>query len=450
MNTLVNLWNRFVEPRFSARGSLLLGFQVVDERITRKPIYLTDLARSQHIVILGKTGTGKTSLMKSMLEQDIARGRGFLCIDLHGELTPFVLGKIAEREQKKQVDLSSRTLVISGDDENRSVGLNILEAAGRTLPVLISEIVSVVRQRWNLDHLGARTEELLRNALWVLAESGLALTDLASLLTDSNFRTSLLWKCHNPEVTEYFNERYDRLSDAMQGVFREAILNKVSAFTLDPAVRHIVGQRKSTFHLLEALDQGFWVVLSVSKSRLGENASTLAALILTCFKNTIFIRKSRILFSIYADELQALVSSSETFEILLAEARKFGVSLVTANQYMSQHSAQTRSGLLSAGTILSFRSSSEDAVRIASAIGGGERTMQRLKQLPDRHALSQTGASQTLELIAPVVSSSRVSFASLLARSNGKWARLRTEVDEQISSRRISKDGRRELLEKWK
>jgi hypothetical protein len=174
----------------------------------------------------------------------------------------------------------------------------------------------------------------------------MTLLELAPFLTDLGFRTPHIERTQNAEVKAYFRSRYEQLSDAMQTVVREAILNKASAFTTDPAIRHIVGQQ-TAFELSDALERGQWVILQMDKSRLGEDAEVLASLILARFKNAIFARKARTLFTLYADEVQNLVSSSDTFEHLLSEARKFGVSVVTANQHLGQYPAQVRATLLS-------------------------------------------------------------------------------------------------------
>ncbi len=450
MSVLSNIWNKLVEREHRPRSGLLLGWRVEDGSPSRRPFWIPSARRAEHISILGKTGTGKTSLLKCMLEQDIKSGNGFLCIDLHGDLTPFVLSRIADREQREHTDFSPQTLIVDPADPNRSVGMNILEAGERALTVLISEIVAIFCQRWGLEHFGARTEELLRNTLWVLAESGHALTELAPLLTDFAFRAAAVQRTRNNEVKAYFRNRFDQLSDAMQTVVREAILNKATAFTVDPAMRQMLGQRHSTFDFLNALDRGLWVVLSLPKGRLGNNAETLAALLLTKFKNAIFARRSRTLFSIYADELQNLVTSGQTFETLLAEARKFSVSVVTANQHLQQYPAQIRSALFSAGTMIAFRCSAEDAPRIAAGLNAGKDAEQRLKELPNRQFLARTGEHGYVELASPVAQPNSL-FSSLLLRSQGHWTRSREDIEAEIGRASAENaQSRKEELASWK
>ncbi len=435
-------------PR-NPRDSLLLGWRVVDGQLTKRQFRLSEVARTQHIVIIGKTGTGKTSLVKGMLSQDIRQRHGFLCIDLHGDLTPFVLDQVVQEEQRSSSDLSRRLIIVNPADPTYSVGLNVLQTDQRSLPVLISEVVAMFRQRWGLDHFGARTEELLRNCLWVLAEAGLTLADLRRFLVDLAFRAEFVRNARNDDVKIYFRQRYEQLSDAMQAVMREPILNKLTAFTVDPAIRDIVRQRRSSFDFVEAMDQGLWILLCLHKGRLGSNSEMLAALVLTKNKNAIFSRKNRTLFTIYADELQSLVSSVETFETLLSEARKFGCSIVTANQHLSQYPPSVRAALFSAGTNIFFRSSPEDAPRIAVALDGGRNTERLIKELPDRHFMVRTSDHKVAEVVSQTVIASPATSQDLVARSNRIWARLRSDIEAEVAESGPSGQSRKDPLEQW-
>jgi energy-coupling factor transporter ATP-binding protein EcfA2 len=446
MDFPISIWNRLVNRAPPGSSDLQLGHRVVEGEITAQKYTLPQLRRTEHIVVIGKTGTGKTSLIKSMLSSDIRQGHGFLVVDLHGDLTPFILERIAEQEQREQRDLSSRTIVLDPANPDASVGMNIL-GKSKTLGPLVSEVVAIFRRRWQLDHFGARTEELLRNTLWVLAESGLTLTEIAPFLTDLGFRAPLIEHSSNPEVKAYFRERYEQMSGAMQTVVREAILNKASAFTIDPAIRHIVGQQEA-LDLADVLDKGAWVILRLNKSELGENSETLAALILARFQNAVFVRRKRNVFTIYADEVQNLVGSGDTFEHLLSEARKFSVSVVTANQHLGQYSAQLRATLLSAGTTIFFRSSPEDSPFIARALDGGPALERRLKELPNRRFLIRSQGDHWSEVAASEIPRNTISTLGLVARSVARWARSRTAIEESIAARRGNAP-RKDKLEEW-
>jgi len=129
---IANWWNRLVPraPR-PARGGLELGRAVVDGQL-RQPVFLPHNKRAEHISLLGKTGQGKSSLIRKLASQDIAAGRGFLLFDLHGDLTPYTLSFIAGEEQRLNEDLSDKLILIDPADPEYSVGLNVLEAQQRT------------------------------------------------------------------------------------------------------------------------------------------------------------------------------------------------------------------------------------------------------------------------------------------------------------------------------
>ena len=306
---IVGLWNRLQGRGRGARrdnDGLDLGFRVTDGRATQRHETLGNTRRAMHVAILGKTGTGKSSLLRHLIQQDIAADRGFLVLDIHGELTPFILRTINARERAEHRHLSDQLIVVSPGDREMSVGLNPLEGADDF--VRVAEFSQILRERWALDHFGARTDELLRNSLFVLAANGLTLIELSLLLTHTGFRAACMKKVSNAEVRQYFELRFDPLSDAMRAVMREPILNKTSAFTADPHFRHIVGQTQSSFSLRGAMDAGAWVVVNLEKGRLGENALTLGSLILTMLKNALFSRAKRSLFTVYCDEMQNFVA----------------------------------------------------------------------------------------------------------------------------------------------
>jgi energy-coupling factor transporter ATP-binding protein EcfA2 len=432
-----SFWNRIRDRRSIARqevSGLSLGHQVTDETSTRRTATLSPVRRTMHVAILGKTGSGKSSLLRSMGQQDIAAGRGFFWFDLHGDATPFLLRSIAAEERKLQRHLSDRVVLISPSDREVSVGFNPLEQETPDF-VRIAEFAAILKQRWNLDHFGARTDELLRNALYVLAANQMTLLELGPFLTHAGFRTASLKNVQNAEVRQYFELRYGQASEPMRAVMREPILNKTSTFTADPNFRHIIGQRNSTFSMREAMDRGYWVIADLDKGKLGEQALTLASLLFTVVKSALFTRERRSLFTIYADEIQNLVSFESGIETVLSEARKFGVSVVSANQFLDQYPASMRAAILSVGTHVFFQLSATDAGNISQALDGGKSLTERLKNLPQRHFVMKSGAERWMEVAANNVEDPKGSYADLLKRVHAQGARPRAEVEQEIKDR---------------
>jgi hypothetical protein len=432
-------WNRLVtlRRRNPETGPRLdLGFQVVDGEVQRSRAYWPDSKRCEHAAILGKTGQGKSFFLRHLAAQDVRARRGFVFFDLHGDTMPFLLNLIAAEERRTRTDLSEKLIVIEPADPEFSIGLNVLEAqADQQNYVQLAEFAQILKARWHLDSLGARTEELLRNALHVLADNGLTLLELASLLTSATFRATCLNRVQSAEVADYFRDRFDTRSEAMQSVYRDAILNKVSGFTTDPRFKHILGQTRSTFSLLDAMDRGRWVILNLDKGRLGEQASTLGSLLLAKLKNALFARQRRQLFTLYCDEIQNLVAYDAGLDTLLSEARKFGISLVSANQFLEQYPPQMRAAIMAVGTHIFFQLSSTDADKIASALDGGKRLAEILKNLPKRRMIVKSGSHRSQEVLVPNVVEADGDSADLYNRCRARWARRRIDIESEIRAR---------------
>jgi len=445
-------WNRIAarRRRLAVATGLLLGSKVVDEAITASKVSIPHARRATHIALLGRTGTGKSSLIRWFCEQDIRAGRGFFVFDIHGELTPALLSLIAAEERRTNTDLSAKVIVIDPADAAYSVGLNPLEGRpGQDFFVRVSQLAELLKQRWGLHGFGARTDELLRNSLVALAENDLTLLELALLLTDALFRTSCLKNVANAEVREYFEARYGAASDPMQAVMREPILNKTSAFTADPHFRFIIGQR-STFSIPQAMDEGQWVLVNLAKGKLGPEAVTLGALLLTALKHAVFERKNRELFTVYADEVQNLVGYGADLETMLAENRKQGVSICTANQYLEQLPQEVRAAILAIGALACFQLSAPDAQFVAAALDGGRPLAERLKNLPPRHLIVKSGSDPLVEAAVPEIREPSGAWHNLYERSRRRWARPRADIEADIAARH-AKFGRslRKDLDAW-
>ena len=448
-------WNRLARPKTKAsRNGLLVGSAVSDGKLTH-PVYIPDDKRAEHIGIDGKTGQGKSFLVRSFAGQDIDAGRGLLLIDFHGDLTPYVLARIATRERRGGQDLSSRLIVVDPADPACSVGLNVLEGSHANPFVQIAEFTQILKKRWQLESFGARTEELLRNSVHVLADNGLTLVELAPLLTNAAFRLACLERVTNTDVADYFRFRFETASEAMQAVMREPILNKISAFTADPHFRHILGQQHSTFSLSEAMDRGYWVILQLNKGLLGENAVTLAALLIVKLKNALFSRQSRSLFSWYLDEVQNLIAIDSGLETVLSEARKFGISVVFANQFLGQLPPSMQAAASAVGTHIYFQLSSGDADKAASSLDGGKRLSALLKNLVKRHVVLKSGSDHWVEVQVSRVPQTEADSSDLLARVRRRWSTPRQQVEAQIRQRLVrfaapqSGEGLREELHDW-
>jgi hypothetical protein len=450
---IAGLWNRRVgeSAKPATYGALDIGRAVVDGEPASSRVGIAQNRRAEHLAFLGKTGTGKSSGIRHLETQDINANRYFGAIDLHGEEVPFLLKTIANRERILKTDLSDRVIVIDPADPDFSVGMNPLEGhSGPDRFAQIAEFSAILKERWHLETFGARTDELLRNALYALAENDLTLVELAPFLGDTEFRSRCLWRINNPEIREYFEARYDQASDAMRRMLAEPVLNKISHFISDARFRHLLGQQRSSFSLVDAMDRGCWVLLNLDKGRLGEQAATFGSLFLTKIKHAFFSRKRRDLFGLYCDEIQNLVTFGGSLETMLAEVRKRGGAIVTAQQFLSQFAPDMQAAILSVGSFGFFQLSGADAQQIAAMLDGGKPLTERLKNLPRRHLIVKTVHERWREALVPTVREPNIDASDLYRRSRDRWARRRSEVEEEIRNRRQA--GRRvsqEKLDGW-
>jgi hypothetical protein len=450
---IAGAWNRHVsgETASTNRGVLDIGARVVDGEPVAARVGIAQNRRAESIALIGKTGSGKTSLIRRFKNQDVIDGRYFADCDLHGEEMAFLLKCIALRERTLKRDLSDRVIAIDLADPDVSVGMNPLEGQdGPDRFVQIAEFAQILKERWHLDTFGARTDELLRNTLYALSDNGLTLVEIAPFLSDTEFRSRCLPRVTNADVREYFELRYEQVSDAMRRLMAEPVLNKVSLFVSDVRFRHLLGQRRSTFSLVDAMDRGCWILLNLDKGKLGEPAATFASLFLAKFKHAFFSRKRRDLFTLYCDEIQNLVAFGGGLPTMLAEIRKRAGGIVSANQFLGQLPQETQAAILSVGSFGFFQLSGADAQQVAGMLDGGKSLAERLKNLPRRHLIVKTVHERWCEVLVPTVREPAIDPSDLYRRSLARWARPRRDIEEEIRSRRgVGRRSQREVLDGW-
>jgi hypothetical protein len=320
--------------------------------------------------------------MERLIRQDIQNKTGFVVFDVHGDLADNIIGYLAERASTHP-EIYDRTVILEPFDPDRSFGFNPLERVPDTSPFFqAQEFAFMLRQRWNAEQFSPRMEELLRNSFYTLSANHETLLRLPDLLTQKPIRDALTRNLESTEIRKFWIDRFDTLSAKMQAVYREPILSRLSSFLSDPQSRDIVGQ-SSTFSFREAMRNGHWIVVNLSKGRLGENSTMLGSLLFTKLELDIMSlasvsEKHRSLFSVYADELQNLAGQS--FGRLIAEARKMRVSIVAGHQFWKQLELPLRHSMLAVGSKVLFRLHYHDAVELAGELAASEK-IRYLRQL---------------------------------------------------------------------
>lgn len=353
-------------------------------------VYLPSRERLKHLYILGATGSGKTKVIENFLRQDILSRRGFCVLDVHGDLCNCILQYLACLAANQDSfpfleDLADRLILIEPFNQRGAVGFNPLEARRYSSFSQASEMIGIFKKIWQDAYWGPRMEELLRTAFITLSENGLTLLETERLLTDAHFREQMIRGLKHEAVRDYWQNRYGALSDKMQAVYREPLLNRMSVFTGDPGLRLMLGQGKSTIDFREVMDEGKWLIINLSKGQLRENSQLLGGLLIAKLKLAAMTRaevpeRNRIPFYTYVDEFQNFLG--QDFETILSEARKYGLGLTLAHQNLDQIDRQLQASILgNVGAQIFFRLSHHDAAQIAQEMD------QKARPLIEKHLI---------------------------------------------------------------
>jgi hypothetical protein len=351
-------------------GTLDLGIFYNHEKNERRVAKIPQKDRATHLYVVGATGTGKTKFLECLIRQDIVNGQGFGVIDPHGDLIEELKGFLAYRyadDAQSQV-ITDRIVLIDPTDPLHTVTFNPLEEiSGVSVAEQAAELISAFKKIW-ADSWGVRMEDLLRNTLIALGEAELTLCELTQFLTHRAYRTAILDTVSNPTTTDYF-QRFDALTDRSQLTWIEPVMNKINAFLADERMRQMFSAPHSSFNLREIMDQRKQLLIKLDKGKLKGASDLLGSLFMAKIQMSAFSRSGipahqRIPFYLYIDEFQNF--ASESFEVILSEARKYGLSLIMAHQSLSQIPDALRGLILaSAGLQVYFRVNRQDAQLLA-------------------------------------------------------------------------------------
>lgn len=317
--------------------------------------------RRAHVYLIGKTGTGKSTLIANLARQDASHGDGFALLDPHGDLVEQVLRHLPE-ERKSDV------VYFNVPDTAHPIAFNPLQATQTEFrPLVASGLISIFRKMW-AEFWGPRMEYVLRNTLLALLEfPGSSLLDVPKMLDDSVFRAQVLAAVQNPQVRRFWLREYQGYPARFRAEAIAPIQNKVGEFLVNPILRRIVGQPKSTFDPRRVMDDGKILLVNLAKGKIGEDtASLLGAMLVTKIGLAALSRaevgeESRRDFYLYVDEFPSFTTNA--FASMLAEMRKYRVGLVLAHQYMSQLDEPIRDAILgNVGTTVAFRVGLTDAL----------------------------------------------------------------------------------------
>lgn len=333
-----------------------------------KRVYITDDDRRRHTYIIGQTGTGKSTLLSNMIIEDIAHGKGVAMIDPHGDLVETVLSRIPAARKED-------VIVFDPGDIEKPLGLNMLEynfhrPEERTF--IVNEMQGILNKLFPPETMGPMFEQYMRNALLLLMEDApnepATLVEVPRVFTDSEFRLRKLSRIHNPIVVDFWQKEAAKAGgEGSLANMTPYITSKFNNFISNDYMRPIIGQSSSAFNFRQVMDDGKILLVNLSKGRIGDiNAGLLGMVITGKILMSALSRvdtpdaERRRDFNLYIDEFQNFTTDSVS--TILSEARKYGLSLTMAHQFIAQLTEKIRDAVFgNVGTQIVFRVGAKDA-----------------------------------------------------------------------------------------
>ncbi len=394
--------------------------------------------RSRHVYIIGQTGAGKSGTLELFALSDIFHGQGYAIIDPHGD---FAVDNMRFIPGSRIEDV----VYFNPADTAYPLGFNPLEVTDPAHKTNISSEVIGVLKRMFGESWGPRLEYILRYTILALLDRPeTTMLDITRMLTDKKFRKETLSYSQDTVVLQFWNVEFNSWTEKFQAEAIAPVLNKVGAFTANPVIRNIIGQPKSTFNIRKIMDEGKILIVNLSKGLIGEdNASILGSFLVTKIQLAAMSRsdipdiKDRRPFYLYVDEFQNFATDS--FATILSEARKYGLNLTVANQYISQMSDTVRNAVFgNVGTMITFRVSADDAPILAKQFEP-QFESNDLLQMHNRHFIinmvingekSPAFSATTLTLPPAQIDNT----GRIIEYTRRMYSRSRAEVEEEISA----------------
>lgn len=410
-----------------------------------KEIRLSVNDRRRHMYVIGASGMGKSVFLKNIAYQDMVEGKGFCFIDPHGDVTEELLSMVPE-------DRIDDVIYFDPSDMEFPIGMNMLEAkTPEEKDFIVQEGINMLYSLYDPGHtgiFGPRGEQMFRNAALLLMSDpkGATFLDIPSPFINKDLVIDKLKYVTDRDLFDYWTKEFpasQKSNDAGEVITWFA--SKWSPFKQNTMMKRVLGQIKSGFNIREIMDQQKILLVNLSKGKLGElNSKLLGMIFVMKFQTAAMSRvdtpeHDRKDFCLFVDEFQNF--STESFESILSEARKFRLNLIVANQFMTQLTDKIREGVLgNVGTIVAGRVGVTDAEMLEKVFTPVFKAEDLHKQ-PNHHAITTVlmngmpSAPFTMNLPAPMGKEDRKVFESLREYSAKKYGRPGAEVDKEIDER---------------
>jgi len=332
------------------------------------PFGLSAADHRHHLYIIGKTGSGKTTLLHNLIVQHLAAGHGVGVIDPHGDLAEGLLNHIP---RSRAGDL----VYFNPGDLEFPIGLNLLaQVPPDERHLAASGIVSACKAIWH-DSWGPRLEYILYNAVAALMDCpNTSLLGVNRLLTDPRYRAWVIRQIKDPFIRSFWADEFEGYEPRFQREAIAPIQNKLGQFLLNPVIRNILGQVRSKVSIPFTMNTGRLFIANLCKGKLGhDKANLLGSLLVSQFQLAAMARShqpesERRDFFLFIDEFQNF--STDAFASILAEARKYRLSLILSHQYIDQLSLPVRQAVFgNVGSLIAFRAGYSDAEVLQKEFG---------------------------------------------------------------------------------
>lgn len=354
------------------------------------PVYLGDRDRARHLYVIGSTGTGKSTLLRSLIAKDIARGLGVIVIDPHGDLSGEILSDIP---RSRKSDL----IFADAADENGCFALNLLphSTSQTDLEIAIDALTELFQEALyvKVDAFGPIFDQYFRNGLALLMSGNAEqrqLSNLVAVFTDAEWRKQLLEGCTDLAVKLFWQDVVTKMiGDQKLSNLVPYITSKLTRLVGTSLARRMFPRSEDALDICEIMNTGKILILRCPKGDLGEGLSSLGVDVAVMkVRQAAMARASnadRRPVSLYIDEFQGC--SGGALQQLMAEGRKFGVNVTLANQSLGQIGGTTNGSMGSAilanvGNLITFRVGAADALAVSPWLGQDDQ-WQRLCRLPD-------------------------------------------------------------------
>lgn len=394
--------------------------------------------RRRHMYLIGKTGMGKTNLLKSMIIQDIQDGRGVAYFDPHGDTAEELLHFIPSNRINDVVYFNPA-------DMEYPIAFNILETIdGKEKKHLIaSGLMGVFKKIWP-DVWSARMEYILNNTILALLDfPGSTMLGINRMFSDKDYRKKVIDKVSDPVIRSFWINEFAKYTDKLASEATSSVQNKVGQFLSSAIIRNIIGQTRSTINMRDIMDGNKIIIANLSKGKLGEdNMKLLGGMLITKLQLAAMERvdmpeNERKDFYLYVDELQNFVN--ESFAGILSEARKYRLSLILAHQYIKQLPEVIRDAIFgNAGTLITFRVGAEDAEFLEKEFEPAI-MMNDIINLPKYHVYLKlmidgiTSNAFSATSLPPSELAEKSSFDKIIRVSRERYSNPRAEVEEKIN-----------------